>query len=167
MIADRAGELRTLRDLLRSRKTKRSEIVAFQERQLRRLIPHAGEHVPYYRRLFAKAGFHPDHFQSLRDLHKIPITERSDIQPLPASEVCAEGLSIDRLRAVKTSGSTGTPVSIFRTSMEENLLLGYRARAAGEHGLGMRTRRVKLDYFSPGTLRKEGPPRLWANVARW
>jgi phenylacetate-coenzyme A ligase PaaK-like adenylate-forming protein len=164
VIADRVGEMGVLWDLFRSRRTSRAEIVAFQQRQLRRLIRHAGRHVPYYRRLFARAEFTPDQFQSLSDLRRIPITERGDIRSLPASEVCAEGLPIERLRVVHTSGSTGTPVTIRRTNMEENLLLGYRVRAAGEYGLGLWTRRVQLDYFSAHTLQAEGRPRVWERL---
>jgi phenylacetate-CoA ligase len=47
------------------------ELVAMQERALRRLVAHAYARVPHYRRLFDAQGLHPGNIVSLDDLRKI------------------------------------------------------------------------------------------------
>ncbi len=153
MIPDNLHQLQSLRDLTRARPASRTALLAFQLRRLQQLVRHVYARVPYYRSLFDASGFHPDQFRSLADLPRIPITTRGDIQSLAPEQVCASGYAIDRLRCIQTSGSTATPVTIRRTLAEERLLLCHRVRAAGEYGLGLRSRRVQLDYFRPDTLR--------------
>ena len=45
---------------------------AHQLDALRRTLAHAAAHVPYYRRLFAEAGFDPAGVTSLSDLARLP-----------------------------------------------------------------------------------------------
>ena len=157
MIPDHARQIQTLRELAGARRTTRSAILAFQSKRLRQLVRHAYDRIPYYRRLFEASGLHPDHIRSLADLERIPITNRSDIQSLEPGQICAKGYAIEKLRTLQTSGSTGMPVTVRRTLAEERILLAYRVRASGEYGLGLRSRRVQIDYLRAETLRVMEP----------
>ncbi len=134
----------TLRSLLRRPSVSRAEIEAFQCSRLRRLVSHAYEKVPYYRRLLDRQGLKPQDIRSLADLAAIPVTSRKDLQSLPAAEVCAAGLEPARLVVRPTSGSTGEPVRLRRTWFEERLLSVYRQRAFRDFGLRATDLRVRI-----------------------
>jgi phenylacetate-CoA ligase len=142
----------TLYSLLRHPHTKREEIVAFQNKQLCRLVNHAYENVPYYRKLFDRNGIKPKNIQSAGDLSTIPITSKKDLQLLPAEEVVARGVDPKNLIARRTSGSSGEPLTIRRAWFEERLLGLIRLRTM--HYLGQRlTDRVA----SIGLVRPKDP----------
>lgn len=139
----------TLRSLLRRPSVSRAEIEAFQCSRLRRLVSHAYEKVPFYRRLLDRHGLKPQDIRSLADLAAIPVTSRKDLQSLPAAEVCAAGLEPARLVVRPTSGSTGEPVRLRRTWFEERLLSVYRQRAFRDFGLRATDLRVRIADIRP------------------
>jgi len=79
----RLSQLSNLYSLLRHPHVARDEIVSFQNRQLRRLVTHAYENVPYYSKLFDRNGIKPQDIRSVEDLSIIPITTKKDLQSLP------------------------------------------------------------------------------------
>jgi len=131
-------------------------VTRFQEACLRRLVRHAYAKVPYYRRRFDEAGITPNDINTLGDLASIPISTRVDIQSQQPKEMCATPESIDELRVITTSGSTGAPLTIRRTFREERLMLAYRIRAYIGSDFDLPWRRAMIDYYSPETLRIEG-----------
>src|ERR1700733_11902174 len=68
----RAFEQR-LEELLASEKWSASEIEAYQNEQLRRIIHHAYESVPYYRERWKSLKLAPKDIQCREDLAKLPI----------------------------------------------------------------------------------------------
>jgi phenylacetate-CoA ligase len=156
-----AATLRDLQALLSPRPTTREQVISYQERCLRHLVRYAYRHVPYYRRLFDDAGLSPSNIQGLDNLAAIPLTSRSTIQSMEPAEVCAAGSHIPSLRWVRTSGSTGAPLTVRRTMTEERILLALRARACAAFGLGPRTRRVQVDYFNNEVRRTDSKTKLY------
>jgi len=142
----------------------RMELESYQSACLRRLLDHVYQRVPYYKRLFDEAGVSLRHIRGVADLSRLPTTERADIQMLPAEDVCAAGLvhRVDRVH--HTSGSSGSPLVVRRTKLEERLMLAYRAKAVGAWGFGPRARRVNLDHFSPLVLATEARPMLYEKM---
>ncbi|MCZ7384318.1 MAG: hypothetical protein O8C63_06155 [Candidatus Methanoperedens sp.] len=118
--------------------------MAFQTRQLRALVRHAYDHVPYYRRLFDQAGLKPDQVRTLADLATIPWSSRDDLQRLPAEEAVARGIHPRELVVHRTSGSSGQPLSIRRTWFEDRLLQAYRLRVLCRLGLRVTDRRAAV-----------------------
>lgn len=131
-----------LRFARRYPRVSREEISAFQSAALRRLVAHAYADVPYYRRLFDRHGLRPERVRTLADLAAIPITGKKDIQALPAGDVVARGLDPARLIHHRTSGSTGEPITIRRTWIEERLGAIFRLRALRDYGQRLRDRRA-------------------------
>lgn len=113
----------------------REELAEYQNTQLRRLIAHAYETVPYYRQLFDRHGVKPQDIRTVDDLPEIPITSRSELQALPVDQIVAKGVDPGRLIVRNTSGSSGKPMSIRRTWVEERLHGAFAFRALRSYGL--------------------------------
>jgi phenylacetate-CoA ligase len=136
--------------LLFGRGWNRAEIEAFQARQLRALVRHACENVPYYRSLFDRAGLQPGDIRGLADLPRIPLTSRADLQSLSARAVVARRFGSKKLVVHLTSGSSGQPLSVRRTWFEEWLLQAYRLQVLFHLGLRVTDRRVAVAYLANG-----------------
>lgn len=137
--------------LLRGPAWSPERVAAFQSRRLRALVRHAYLKVPYYRRLYDQAGLQPDDIRGLADLDRIPLASRADLQALPAHQVLARGVDPGRLVLHRTSGSSGAPLSVWRTRFEERLLQAYRLRMAFGLGLRLTDRRASVSWYPPGS----------------
>ncbi len=109
---------------------------AFRDRQLRRLVEHARERVPFYRRRLGAHAASPGPLRGVQDLGRLPITTRRELQGCEDGDLLAEGLDPARLIERRTTGSTGRPLRIRRTWLEERILGALRWRAL--HGMGAR-----------------------------
>jgi len=110
------------------------EIKSIQDHKLRRLVRHAYANVPYYRRLFDSAGIKPDDIRGVEDLPKIPITSKRQFSQLPQEEILAKGMDLSRCRHSRSSGATGTPLSIFHRRKDLTLTNFAFLRAYMAHG---------------------------------
>lgn len=112
----------------------RQEIEEFQNSRLRRLVRHAYERVPFYRRLFDLHGIKPHHIRTGADLNLIPVTTRREMQAARPEDLIAAGTDHRRLRERRTSGMTGEPFRIWRSNREEllsSVLLAREYRLLG------------------------------------
>lgn len=141
--------LSTAYTLLRHSRVTREQITAFRNQQLRRLVAHAYENVPHYRRLFDQNGLTPHDIRSVDDLAALPITSRRDLQSLPEKEIVARGVDPKRLVVHVTSGSSGEPLTIRRTWLEERILEMLRLRAMRDIGLQSTDRRASVVLAQP------------------
>jgi phenylacetate-CoA ligase len=116
----------------------------FQSRQLRALVCHAYARVPYYRVLFDRAGLKPHCVRGVQDLSRIPLTSRADLQQCDPAEIVARGVDPERLVVHRTSGSSGQPLSIRRTALEDRMLQAYRLKVLFRLGLRLRDRRAAV-----------------------
>ena len=114
-------------------------IAARQNVQLRRMLRHAGDTVPYYRDLAI------DHVRTTADLAKLPILTKAAIR-----EHGAELHSIVPQPSIikKTSGSTGVPL---RIRLDEQGLAWKRAcTLLADEGSGwVRSRRIAKAWGNP------------------
>ena len=100
--------------------------------------------IPYYRQLFDRAGVHPSAIRGRDDLHRIPVTRRSQLQGVPIEQRIVPGVDPKKCIRFGTSGTTGEPIQLLRSRREEYLLFGFRLRAQILSGLRLWDRRVKL-----------------------
>lgn len=91
-----------------------SEIEAYQNEQLRSLIRHAYEHVPYYRAVMKDRGLCPDDIRTREDLPKLPVLTKEDVRK-NADKLVAETADPVRLRWSHTSGTTGKSLHFYRS----------------------------------------------------
>jgi phenylacetate-CoA ligase len=90
----------------------RGQLEEYQLRQLGRLLEHAYNNVPYYRRVFDERGLEPKDIQDFNDLRKLPFLTREIIGD-NLNDLKARNYSARRLEYVTTSGSTGTPLGFY------------------------------------------------------
>ena len=104
---------------LRRRKLARSQWFdgnTLQELQLNRLkqiVSHCYNTVPYYKKLMDEHGIRPDSIRTLEDIKKFPILTKKDVLQA-GSSIISTKYPMWMLRKVSTSGTTGTPMPIYR-----------------------------------------------------
>lgn len=106
------GEFRKyVEKLLRSERYSASELAELQNENLRTLIRHCYENVPYYARLFQELKLTPQDFQTAADLHKLPVLDKETVRE-HTKHFYARNYSSVPCEIVNTSGTTGTTLAI-------------------------------------------------------
>jgi len=144
------GHLLTAAVMLCGRRRSREEILALQNRRLRRLVMHAYHNVPYYRRLMDKHGLDPRDIRTVSDLQAFPISTKNDLRKACIEDTLARGVNPQRLFRVRTSGYSGEPFTIRRTWTEQFVMLLFPFRTMRYEGLRARDRRAAVVYLRPG-----------------
>ncbi len=142
--------LQALRALVPGSLTSPAALQAYQGRRLARLVRHAWESVPYYRRLFELNGLDPESVRGLDDLSRIPISGKEEYQRAGPDQRVSRHYRNARCFERRTSGSTGQPTVIRCTWFEESLVSALRAKAFWAQGVRPwhRVARVKLEVAS-------------------
>jgi phenylacetate-CoA ligase len=86
----------------------------YQTAALRRLLEHAIRTVPHYRATLGSAGLTPDACRTfqIEDLKSLPYAHKQLLRQAPMTLV-SDTMEPRRLYTIKTSGTTGTPVSLY------------------------------------------------------
>jgi len=111
---------------------------------VRALLRHSYETVSFYRERFESAGFHPDQFRTLEDLKRVPIAQKSDLRLATDEETIASDCDRSSLLRLTTGGSTGEPMKLRFTAIEDRLLRTFRLLANMRQGLHLRDRRTQV-----------------------
>jgi len=141
------GALNTLNLLIRSRRNqwlKRSELDDLQTKKLRAIIKHAYNTTEFYHRKFKHAGIDPGDIRSLKDLHKIPFTTKSELRDTYLNKMLSKGTDLSKCRIIPTSGSTGTPLKMVYDQNADDFSKANNLRSMIENGLGIRDRWVNI-----------------------
>lgn len=98
----------------------REQIEVHQLRQLGRLLDHAFATVPHYHRSLAAAGFIPGGAMTHERLRTLPVLTRRDLQDA-GDNLLSAAIPSDhgQHQRVATSGSTGIPVTVVKTELEQ------------------------------------------------
>ncbi|HJR15303.1 MAG TPA: hypothetical protein VJ808_00495, partial [Gemmatimonadales bacterium] len=151
--------VRTTLSVVRHPAGTRAELKAFQDAQLRRLLVHAYESVPYYRKLFDRHRLHPRHIRGTVDLDLIPISTKSEIQSRPPAQLLMRGVDPVELHSAASS-SGGDPFPLYRSWREQGLDLLFRERCWRAFGLRPHERVATLGWMGRlgihPTLRLDG-----------
>ncbi|MDN3546012.1 MAG: phenylacetate--CoA ligase family protein [Roseateles asaccharophilus] len=98
------------RELERSQWMSAAELQALQLQRLRQLLTDVGQHVPFYRELFAREGISPSDFTELASLQRLPFLTKALIR------AHTEALKHEQARDLarfNTGGSSGEPLIFF------------------------------------------------------
>jgi len=82
-----------------------------QNKKLRAIIKHAYNNVPFYHHKFRGAGIRPNDIKTVRDLIKIPVTTKREVQRFYRGFL-SKGVNLNKCLTSDTSGSTGTPLTM-------------------------------------------------------
>jgi phenylacetate-CoA ligase len=104
--------------------------------QLQGLLRHANETVPYYRKRFSEAGFNATAPLDEKSWASIPLLMRHDIQQAGDEFISTAIPESHRpIRAISTSGSSGTPVTIQTTRIAQFYITALTLRDNLWHNL--------------------------------
>lgn len=112
----------------------REQLESWQLEQLKKLIRHAYDNVPYYSELYRSLDIHPEDIKSLKDFQALPFTTKEDINNHQSEFICND----KSLNLVPnyTGGSTGASMQFF---MEKNFDWwdpALELRGRGWYGVG-------------------------------
>lgn len=130
------------------------QIQAYQLEQLRLVLDACYRYVPYYQKLFWEHDFDPHRVRTLDDIKRLPILTKETVRS-KLSDFC----SMKELRAairLRTSGTTGTPLSVYTSAGQWAVEQGAIWRHWGWAGYRFRDRMAIVRSYSP----KAGEP-LW------
>jgi len=132
---------RALARLGESEFLERSHLEDLQLRQLRSLVRHAFETVPFYREVAKKLKISHEDIANIQDLKKLPIIRKSDLQTDP-ERFLSSAFSRRSLKRINTSGTTGTPLSFSLDSEALQKNYAFYARALSWAGVHVGERSV-------------------------
>ena len=116
------------KELARRETLSRDAMLDLQWRALRRLLEHAYEHVPFYRKRFDDAGLHPDRIRTPEEFRSVPRLTREDLHE-NREELVATNFDRTRLQRNQTGGSTGNPVAFYDYEANKALQKAVTARS--------------------------------------
>lgn len=125
-------------------------IRAWQTRQLRAILRHAYQQVPFHRQRMQAAGFKPNDLRSLDDLHRmLPVSTKAEVRAAGAAAL-AQGYEPHTGVQERTSGSTGTMLDIVhdQRSFNYSMALIYRQYHAIGYRLWHRRAYIRWQPFS-------------------
>lgn len=105
--------VRYLKWLEESQWWSKQEYEAYQLEKLQKLVKHAYENVPYYRRVFDQHKVKPDDIVTLADIQKLPVLTKDDVRN-NAEDLIARNVDRSTLKYRTTSGSTGIPLGVYQ-----------------------------------------------------
>jgi phenylacetate-CoA ligase len=118
------------------------EILEFQLNELKRVVANAYDNSSFYRSLYRRDGVSPDTINTLEDIRKLPIVEKSDLQK-NVDEVVVR-TTRERLVSRRTSGTTGTPLVCFSSASDRGRRFAFLFRLLSNFGISEKTRSIKF-----------------------
>ena len=103
----------------------KEEIKRFQEELLQKQVAFLAAHSAYYQRVFEAEHIQPESIRTLEDLHRLPFTEKKDLQLYNRDFLCCPREDI--IDFVTTSGTLGDPVT-FGCTEKDLQRLAYNER---------------------------------------
>ena len=133
------------------------ELKSLQLKRLKAMVHHAYNHVPYYHHLFKSAEFKPEDVESFKDLQRIPITTKMDVQRNPAN-IITVGVDTSKCTEYFTTGSTGIPLKTYKDLGAASKDTALKAYAFLECGVRLTDRFVSVAWRQRSMIL---PSQIW------
>jgi phenylacetate-CoA ligase len=121
---------------------------SYQIEQLKDLLIHAANYVPYYRKVFQEHAFRPEKVQSLNDLKVLPYIDKEIVRD-SIGAFLADNISRRTLFRKNTSGSTGIPLAIYSNKEAEEKHWATVVYAWSKMGYSAKSRIVTFWGIAP------------------
>ena len=102
-----------LTDIDRLWKISPEKLKRFQDKNFRKALKYAYT-VPLYYNKYKEANIHPNDIRGIDDLHKLPTVSKDDIRNAFPEGVIPKNANHKQLWEIRSSGSTGKPLSFYR-----------------------------------------------------
>jgi len=126
----------------------REKLEEYQMRQLSKLLHHAYENVPYYRRVFDERGLKPKDIQDFKDLRKLPILTKEIIRK-NFNQLIARNIKRRDLVESHTSGSTGAPFKFLELISSAKIEAAFIYRIYNSWGYNFGEKTIMLRSYVP------------------
>ncbi len=150
----------------------RKQILDIQHDKLQKLIWHAYEHVPYYRKSFDAVGVRPQDIRDINDLVKIPFLTKETLKKSDTSFFLSDNHNPNNVVRIATSGSTGVPLHVYadRTQLEYRYAavlrnwhwtgykFGDKQIRLWHQTIGMTEEQIKMEWLDSFLMRREFLP---------
>jgi len=113
----------------------------YQFEQTKKILVHAKENIPFYREFFSDIGFSPTKMQSLSDMKTLPYLKRETVRDRALSFL-DEHISPASLVKANTSGSSGIPLTLYRSREAIAAYLAFRLHILSRIGYTPKAREV-------------------------
>jgi phenylacetate-CoA ligase len=127
---------------------KKRELKRLQNKRLRALLKHAYENVPYYHECFRNSSIRPDDIKSASDLSKLPILKKKTIRQ-QSGKMVASDFPKRELVPQYTSGTTSSPLGLYRSKADLSWGVGAEFRGYGWAGYEVGDKRALVWGFGP------------------
>lgn len=124
------------------------ELRMMQTEKLRRLVKHAYESVPYYRRLFKENGLGPEDISGPEDLNRIPVTTKQMVKQA-GKDMLSRKFSGSDLIEKMTGGSTGHPLKVYRSKRAQDISAAAKLRTFVSNGYNPFYKIAVAKYYAP------------------
>jgi phenylacetate-CoA ligase len=133
MLGLAAGLLSIQRFLKRTPFLSPEEMRAWQFARLQALVAQAYDKVPFYRRLYDSASFHPEDLKDWEDFLRVPVVTKDQVIANFPEGMLARGYRLEDLTVSRSSGSSGKVLDIAYDprAMTTYILAGLRLYRMG------------------------------------
>ena len=153
---------RLFNELKKSQYLSIEQLEDLQNKKLRKLVRHCYKNVPYYRELFNQLNLKPEDIKTKDDLKKLPFLDKHIIRQ-NQDKLIAKNRMFSLCNIAQTSGTTGTPLKLYRDYHSinfENAAVWRHYRNAGDSGL----KRITLRGQIVVPVDQKEPP-FWQYIA--
>ena len=98
--------------LCKSQWWSKKELEEYQMDELAKLLHHAYENVPYYKRVFNERGIKPRDIQNFDDLKRLPYLTKDEVRN-NLEDLIAKNIPKENMAYVTTGGTSGKPLGIY------------------------------------------------------
>jgi len=95
--------------------------------KLKHLVQHAYETTPFYKALYDDCQVSPQTIKSLDDLGRLPIINRKKVKSA-GNDIISKKYSVTSLLKEVTSGTTGVPLTLYRSKASSDLIAAAKYR---------------------------------------
>lgn len=116
----------------------KSELNRYQDKRIRSIVKYAYDTVPFYHQLYKQYGVDVAKIEKVEDLEKLPVVKKAFFKQQEPRTLVSTQYQLESLKQVRTSGSTGTPFTIYLNPEEDawrkaiymraNIACGQKAR---------------------------------------
>lgn len=104
-------------------------LLEWKLRRISQLVDYAFMNISFYKSIYTNVGFELGGIKSWSDFESLPIVTKNDMIANFPNNVVAAGFDRNNCRLIRSSGSSGKPVSLFVDRWREDLDTIYRMRA--------------------------------------
>lgn len=146
-----------LSELKRTEWWSEDRIISYQNQCLRKTLDHAFRSVPFYRERWRSFGCSPEDVSSIEKLDAMPILSKSDVRA-NSHRLISEDFNRKYLLVGLTSGTTGTPLQIWRTKQANQLQWAVWWRHRARFGLRLGDKFLMFGARLPVSITQQIPP---------